>query len=173
MLPSRPPAIAGVSAGKQALIMTVYPSIAATGAGKALGRLYEVFPTRVGGIKLSHLLFPLPTSPFAILLYGYLKVAGEVYVLTNRSVQIRTSLGNQLKREVPLSQVDQVVIRQEPGQEFYPAADIYLLNKGGQTIMSLPGVLRAEVFRQSILEAQSAQGRVAASLATINARHAG
>src|SRR5690242_16066773 len=101
MSPARPPAIAGVSASK-ALIMTVYPSIAATALGKLLGRWYELIPTRVGGIKLSHLLFPLPTSPFAILIYGYLKVFGEIYSLTNRSVQIRTSLGNQLKREVPL-----------------------------------------------------------------------
>jgi hypothetical protein len=172
MSPARPPAIAGVSA-KQALIMTVYPSIAGTAPGKLLGRLYESMPTRVGGIKLSHLLFPLPTSIIAVQIYLHLKVFGEVYCLTNRSVQIRTSLGNQLKREVPLKDIDQVVIRQEPGQEFYPAADIYLLNKAGQTIMSLPGVLRAEVFRQSILEAKSAQDRVAASLATINARHAG
>lgn len=169
---TRPPAIAGVSA-KQALIMTVYPSIGGTALGKSLGRLYESMPVRVGGIKLSHLLFPLPTAIIAIQVYLHLKVFGEVYCLTNRSLQIRTSLGNQLKREVPLKDIEQVVIRQEPGQEFYPAADIYLLNKAGQTIMSLPGVLRAEVFRQSILEARAAQARVAASLATINARHAG
>lgn len=172
-LAQKPPAIAGLSAGKQNLIMAVYPSIAATAIGKALGRLYESLPTRVCGIKMSHWLFPLPTSIIAVQVFLHLKIFGEVYALTNRSVQIRKSLGNRLLREVPLTDIDQVVIRQEPGQEFYPAADIYLLNKAGDTLMSLPGVLRADVFRQSILEARSARMLVSSSLATINARHAG
>lgn len=170
-LAQKPPAISGVSA-KQALIMAVYPSIAATGIGKALGRLYESIPTKVCGIKLSHWLFPLPTSIIAVQVFLHLKVFGEVYVLTNRTMQLRRSIGNRLIREVPLADVDQVVVRQEPGQEFYPAADIYLLNKAGQTLMSLPGVPRADVFRQLILEARSARNLVASSLSTINARHA-
>ena len=99
MLTQKPPAIAGVSSG-QALIMAVYPSIAATAIGKALGRLYESMPARICGIKLSHLLFPLPTAIIAITLYFYLKLAGEVYALTNRTLQLRISLGNRLKREI-------------------------------------------------------------------------
>ncbi|MBI3865848.1 MAG: hypothetical protein HY290_28575 [Planctomycetia bacterium] len=173
MLAQKPPAISGVSAGKQALIMAVYPSIAATGIGKSLGRLYDWFPQKVFGIKLSHLLFPLPTAIIAVQVFFHLKLFGEVYALTNRTMQIRKSIGNRLLREVSLTDVDQIVIRQEPGQEFYPAADIYLLNKAGQTLMSLPGVLRADVFRQLMLEARSARIQVEASLSTINARHAG
>ena len=172
MLTQRPPAISGVSSG-QAFMMAVYPSIAATGLGKLLGRLYESVPVRVGGIKLSHLLFPLPTSIIALKIFAYLKLFGEVYVLTNRTVQLRSSLGNRLKREVALSDVDQIVVRQEPGQEFYPAADIYLLNKAGATIMSLPGVPRAEVFRHTLLDAKNAHDQVVASLSTIKARHDG
>src|SRR5258708_9390050 len=98
----------------------------------------------VFGIKLSHLLLSLPTSIIAIQIYAHLKLFGEVYALTNRTLQLRTSLGNRLIREIKLSDIDQVVVRPEPGQEFYPAADIYLLNKAGETIMTLPGVLRAE-----------------------------
>jgi hypothetical protein len=174
MLTQRPPAISGVSAaGKQALIMAVYPSIGGTILGKLLGQLYESIPIRIFGIKLSHLLFPLPTSIIAIQVYAHLKLFGEVYALTNRTVQLRRSIGNRLLREVPLTDVDQVVIRQEPGQQFYPAADIYLLNKAGDTILSLPGVLRADVFRQTILEARNSRNQVASSLATINARHPG
>lgn len=174
MLTQRPPAISGVSAaGKQALIMAVYPSIGGTILGKLLGQLYESIPIRIFGIKLSHLLFPLPTSIIAIQIYAHLKLFGEVYALTNRTVQLRRSIGNRLLREVPLTDVNQVVIRQEPGQSFYPAADIYLLNKAGDTILSLPGVLRADVFRQTILEARNSRNQVASSLATINARHAG
>jgi len=172
MLTQPPPAISGVSAG-QALVMTVYPSIAATGLGKLLGQLYGSMPLRICGIKLSHLLFPLPTSIIAIQIFAHLKLFGEVYVLTNRSVQLRSSLGNRLLREVALSDVDQVVVRQEPGQEFYPAADIYLLNKAGATILSLPGVPRADVFRHTLLDAKNARDQVTASLSTIKARHAG
>jgi hypothetical protein len=172
MVTQKPPAIAGVASG-QALIMAVYPSIACTEIGKLLGRLYESIPNRVFGIKVSHLLYPLPTSPIAVLVYFYLKLAGEVYVLTNRTIQLRRSLGNRLIREVKLADIDQVVVKQELGQAFYPAADIYLLNKAGATIMSLPGVLRAEIFRETILEARDARNQVAASLAVIGARHAG
>jgi hypothetical protein len=172
MLTQKPPAISGVSSG-QALIMAVYPSIAAAGMGKLLGRLYESIPARVFGIKLSNLLFCLPTAGLAVAGYFILKLFGEVYVLTNRTLQLRKSLGNQLIREIKLPDIDQVVIRQEPGQEFYPAADIYLLNKAGETMMSLPGVLRADVFRQTILEARDASNQVTASLATIRARQAG
>lgn len=172
MTTQTPPAISGVSTS-QALIMTVYPSIAATGLGKLLGRLYESLPVRVFGIKLSHLLFPLPTAGLAVLQYFLMKLLGEVYVLTNRTIQLRRSFGNALIREIKLADVDRIVIRQEPGQEFYPAADIYLLNKSGDTLMTLPGVPRADVFRQTLLEARSARNQVAASLATIAARHAG
>jgi hypothetical protein len=173
MLAEKPPAISGLSAGKQALIMTVYPSIAATAIGKRLGQLYEIFPTRICGVKLSHFLFPLPTAIFGVMVYFYLKVFGEVYALTNRTVQLRKSLGNRLIREVPLTDVEQIIIRQESGQEFFPAADIYLVNKAGQTLMSLPGVPRADVFRQTLLEARSARIQVAESLSIIGARHAG
>lgn len=172
MVTQKPPAISGVSSG-QTLVMAVYPSIAAAGMGKLLGRLYESIPTRIFGIKLSHLLFCLPTAGLAVGGYFILKIFGEVYALTNRTLQLRRSLGNQLIREIKLSDIDQVVIRQEPGQEFYPAADIYLLNKAGDTLMTLPGVPRADVFRQTILEARNAANQVSASLATINARHAG
>lgn len=170
MLTQISPAISGVSSA-QALVMAVYPSVAATALGKLLGQLYESMPVRVGGIKLSHLLFPLPTAVIALKVFAYLKLFGEIYVLTNRTMQLRTSMGNRLKREVALSDIDQVVLKQEPGQEFYPAADIYLLNKAGATIMSLPGVPRADVFRQTILEARNARNQVAASLSTIKARH--
>jgi hypothetical protein len=170
MLMQAPPAISGVNSG-QAFVMAVYPSIAATSLGKLLGRLYESMPVKIFGIKLSHLLFPLPTSIIALQVFAHLKLFGEVYVLTNRSVQLRTSIGNRLKREVALSDVGQIVLRQEPGQEFYPAADIYLLNKAGATIMSLPGVPRADVFRHTLLDAKNARDQVAASLSTIKARH--
>ena len=170
LLTKRPPAISGVSASHEAQIQTIYPSIAATAIGKWLGILYNCIPISLGDFNLSHLLFPLPTSPLAALVYLWLKAFGEAYLLTNRSVRRRASLGDRLIEKVPLTDIDDVVVQQQPGQEFYPAADLQLVGSKGQTLMVLRGVPRADVFRQSILEARDARRQVEASLATIERR---
>jgi hypothetical protein len=100
------------------------------------------------------------------------KLTGEKYVLTNRSVQKAAALGIRLLAQVPLAEIDEVGVQQESGQEFYKAADLYLMNKAGATLMVLEGVPHPYVFRQTILEARDAHNQVGASLATINARHA-
>jgi hypothetical protein len=164
------PAITGVSPGRESVLTRVYPSIASTGFGMFLGRIYDSIPVPVCGIKLSHLLFVLPTAPLVLLTFFLLKILDDVYVLTNRSVQKRASLGNRLKSEVLLTAIDDVVVRQENGQAFYPASDLYLIGKTGETLMTLPGVIRGEVFRQNIIESRNARRQVEASLATISAR---
>ncbi len=170
----RPPAISGVSTGKSsAVIAVLYPSIAAELPGRLIGQWLECLPLRIGGIKLSHLLFGLPVAPLAAMGYFKLKALGHVYVVTNRSVQLRTSLGNRFVREVPLADIADVVVRQLPGQEFYPAAELDLVNKAGDTLLTLSGVPRAEVFRRTILEARDARVEVESSLGVIRARHAG
>jgi hypothetical protein len=177
MSAKRPPAISGVSTGRATLVMTVYPSIASTAVGRTMGSLFDCLPDRVLGIRLSHWLILMPLFPLwatiAALEYFRLKVFGMVYCLTNRSVQIRSVRFNHLNREVPLSEIADVVIRQQAGQAFYPAADIELVNKAGETRLVLHGVPRADVFRQSILEARNAHVQVESSLSTIRARHAG
>ncbi|MSR60571.1 MAG: hypothetical protein EXS05_23505 [Planctomycetaceae bacterium] len=174
MSTKRPPAIAGVSTGKAAAqIVTIYPSIAGTIPGRLLGQLLDCLPVKIGGIKLSHLLFGLPAALLAAPGYFSEKVFGSVYTLTNKSVQTRRSLGNRLIREVALTDVDQVVVRQLAGQQFYPAAELDLVNKSGDTLMTLSGIPRADIFRQSIVEARDARNQIAASLKTIDARHAG
>ena len=171
---TRPPAISGVSSGKSsALVAAIYPSIAAQVGGRLIGQLLDCMPMKVGGIKLSHLLFGLPAAGLALPGFFALKLFGEIYVITNRSIQTRTSMGNRLKREIPLADIDQVVVRQLDGQQFYPAAEIDLVNKAGDTLMTLSGVPRADVFRQTILEARNARNQVEGSLTTIRARQAG
>lgn len=170
---AKPSAISGVSANRESILTTVYPSIASTAVGRSLGKIYDSIPLRIMGIKLSHLLFVLPTAPLALAAYFALKLMGKKYVLTNRSVQIWAAFGNRQLEQVALADIDDVVIDQQPGQQFYPAADLYLVNKAGAAILVLEGVSRAEVLRQNLIEARNAQRSVAASLATINARHAG
>ncbi len=165
-----PQAISGVTAGVETEITTVFPSIASTGFGRFLGSLYESIPLRINGVKLSHLLFPLPTSPFALALYLLLKVAGRRYRLTNRSVQIWSMLGQRMYTQVALGDVKGIEVEQSPGQVFYKAADIVLVGADGGELLRLNGVQRAEVFRQTILEARDAQANVQASLSRIQAR---
>lgn len=153
--------------------MRIHPSIAGTAYGRMLGQLLDSIPMKVGGIKLSHLLFGLPAALLALPMFFFLKLAGEVYSLTNRSLQIRTCLSNRPVREIPLADVGEVVIRQLPGQQFYPAAEIDLLNKAGETLVTLSGIPRADVFRQTIVEARNSRNQVQSSLNTIRARQAG
>lgn len=166
----KPQAITGVTAGSEIQIMTRYPSVASTGLGQLLGRLYESIPLIPNGIKLSHLLFVLPTAPIGLLLYAWIKVAGHRHVLTNRSLQKWTFLGDRLIAKVDLNDIVGMEVRQHPGQVFYKSADLHILNAAGDTIMRLEGIPRAEVFRQNIREARDARRQVEDSLARIQAR---
>ncbi len=170
--PRRPP-ISGVNPEGETAIMTVYPSIAATGLGRLHGRLYESMPVKIFGVKLSHWLFPLPSAPAGIFLYLWLKVFGVRYTLTNRSVQVWKSLGNRMLKQVALTDIDDIAIAQDAGQVFYRAADLQLLNAGGEVLLRLEGVPSPSVFRNLILEARDARRQTDASRAVIAARHKG
>jgi hypothetical protein len=169
----KPAAISGVSASTEAVIMTVYPSIAAYGIGRTFGSIYESIPLRIMGVKLSNLLFVLPTAPIAAGLYFLQKATGVRYTLTNRSMQIWHALGNRKVKQVSLADVTDVVVREQPGQQFYKAGDIVLIGgKGNEEILTLSGIPYPHIFRQTILEARDARQMVAKSLETIKARPA-
>ncbi len=162
--------IAGVSTGAEVEAMTVFPSIGSTWLGRLLSNLYESIPLGNGQVKLSHLLFPLPTAPLALLLYATTKIFGHRYRLSNRSVSVRTFLGNRLVKQVDLLEIDEVVLSPRHGHEFYRCADIELMGQDGSTLLTLAAVPRAEVFRTTILKARDAAMQVKASLAAIEAR---
>lgn len=164
------PAISGVSAVAESEIMTVYPSVACTGLGRLMGRLYESVPLRIFGIKLSYLLFVPFGAPLGALGYLLLKLTGERYVLTNRAVQRQKALGSNKLAQVLLADLDQVVEHQGPGQVFYHASDLHLLNAKGERVLLLAGVPHAAIFRQTIVEARDARKQVASALETIRSR---
>lgn len=170
----RPQAIFGVSADAENIVMTAWPSVAATGLGRLLGRLYDSIPVKINGIKLSHILCTLLVVPvvLAVLWYVILKLFGERYVLTNRAVQRWASLSPRLIAQAALTDVGSIEVVRRPGQAFYHASDLVIYDSGGETLMRLNGVPRAEVFRQTILKARDARVLVESSLATIKARHA-
>ncbi len=166
-------AVAGVSASTETDIMTVYPSIAATSLGRLLGVLYEAIPVKICGIKVSHILFCLPTAPLAVLTYFVTKAVGKSYVLTNRSVKVyRMTLGarGNLVDEVALTDIGEVILHQQGGQEFYRASDIVIVDQSGNAVLELPGVTRAEIFRGTILKSTTACVQTESALATIAAR---
>lgn len=166
----KPQAIAGVSAGVDREIETIYPSVAATSVGRLIGAICDSIPLRIGGVKLSAILFALPLAPLALLPYGWLKVFGQRYVLTNRSIRVVSALGTRLFREVPLSEIDNIAIDVRGGQAFYHAGDLVLLKANGDAIATLEGVTRPDRLRQIILDSREARLQSDSSLATINAR---
>ena len=169
-MPTKPQPISGVSPTAETVITTRYPSIAAMGLGRALGKLYDAIPLRIGTIKLSYVLFTLPTSPLAVTLYAIQKLFGQRYQLTNRRVRILSMLGTRVYGQVNLTEIGDVAIDEQPGQAFYKAGDLVILGTGGNTLLRLTGVTRPDVFRQTILEARTARVRTEASLAVIKAR---
>lgn len=166
----KPQAIAGVSAGLDREIETVYPSIASTGIGRAIGAICDSVPLRVGGIKLSALLFALPLAPVAVVPYALLKLFGRRYVLTNRVLRITSALGGRLYREIGLGEFENIGIEFHTGQQFYHAGDLVLLKANGDAVATLPGVPRPERFRQILLDARDARLSCDAALATMTAR---
>jgi hypothetical protein len=162
----------GDSTGESELVSLIrYPSVASYSLCRALGIVFDSIPRpRINGIKLSHLLFTLPLSPVPAIAYFILKFTGDRYVLTDRSLQRRKAIGDRLVARVSLADIAQIEVRQSRGQAFYKAADLYLLDKDGDELMRLEGVVRAEVFRQSILKARRALVEIDSSLATIRAR---
>jgi uncharacterized membrane protein YdbT with pleckstrin-like domain len=100
----------------------------------------------------------------------FLRLLGARYVLTNRSVQIRSGLGIQKTSSAELSAINDVELEVQTGQDFFRAADLRLKAANGQTLLLLPGVADAAAFRNAILRAAEAKRLVQSSLATINAR---
>lgn len=163
-------AIIGVSANGETEIRSKYPSIASMALGRFLGSIYESIPIRIWGIKLSNLLFVLPTAPLGVLLYVLNKILGERYVLTNRSVQRWAVIGLRQFQSVTLTDVAEIEYVQEPGQEYYHAGNLILKNAKGDPVMKVNGVKDADVFRQVIEKARDARIGAETSLAAIEAR---
>lgn len=168
----------------ETLIMFVYPSIGADGPGRLIGRGLKALPlpfvnhASLGASIVGLVLLPLTIVLFALgalaglVWYFVQKVFGNRYVLTNRSVQIWSSLVKRLVNEVPLTQIGTIAVEQRKGQAFYHAADLVIQDAGSNEVLTLEGVPRAEVFRQTILKARDARVQVAEALKAITARSA-
>lgn len=163
-------AIAGVSASDETEIRLKYPSVASTPIGKIIGLLCECIPIKIWGVKISYAIFALPMALPGVLEYARLKVTGCKYILTNRSVQKWSSLFPTCLKSVDLTDIDEIEIYQDGGQEFFNAANLVLVNKKGDPLLHMPGLQSADIFRAIILKSRDARVETEASLATIAAR---
>lgn len=166
----KPQAVSGVSAGVENEIETVYPSIAASGLGRLLGSMMNLFPGQCCGVRFSHLLMAPIVIPLAAVGYFKLKFFDPKYTLTNRSLQVRGSLSNNLEKQVPLTDIDNVDIQVRSGQEFYHAADLEILDARGDSLLTLTGIPYPHRMRQIILDARDARRQNDAALKTIESR---
>ncbi len=162
-------AIAGVSPTLESRIMTEFPSVGATAIGRLIGQLMDAIPAKIAGVKVSYLIFGPVLAPLGLLLF-LLNRLGSRYILTNRSVQIWSTMGSQRTSTVDLNEISDVELDELSGQSFFRASDIKLKSANGQTIMRLSGVADAGAFRNAIQGAVKSRRLVQASMATIAAR---
>jgi hypothetical protein len=165
--------IAGVSPPelREATIMTVWPSLAATPLGRVLGQLYAielgVYPVTVGhliALASIPLVVGLYFGRFVVELLGAIPVVGKFvlivaagaqrYVLTNRRVVVRAGLVRGDQRWVALNRFDSITIDVRPGQAWYRAGDL-VFRLGAIETFRLSGVVRPDTFRHTCLEARS------------------
>jgi hypothetical protein len=163
-------AISGVAIGYENTIEAVYPSLAASGFGRLLGRMCDSIPVRIGGVKLSNVLFGPIAALFALPGYLAFKAFGDRYIVTNQAVEVRQILGGRLAKRVALSDIASVVSDVQNGQQFYHAGDLHVLGAKGEPLLILRGVPRPERFRRVILDARESRLRNDASLRNIQAR---
>lgn len=163
--------IAGVSANRETEIEVIYPSVAAGGLGKAVGLLMEcaAVPFTPARLVLSVLL-GIPGALLGLPAYILSKLFGNCYVLTNRSIKVRTILSNRVTDQVALGEIDHIEIRTQAGYKFHRVGDLLLEGAQGNTLMVIPAIPFPQRLKQVILDARAARLRSDEALSRIQSR---
>ncbi len=148
-------AIAGVAPPElqEVTVMTVWPSVAATGFGRLLGRMFAIKAGfRILSIGRMATLLALPLGP---MLYFYVRLPWMLrrYRLTNRRVTTMKGIRPTVERYVDLDRFDTIEVLVQPGQQWYHAGDLIFRKKDVETFRLL-AVPRPETFRQTCLKAR-------------------
>ena len=155
--------IAGVSPPgvAETTVMTVWPSVGATGVGQALGRLYRI-RDGFGPVSLGRLAL-LATIPLGMMLYLSMRLPWAIvrYRLTNRRVTIERGISPKVEQYVDLDRFDTIELVVHPGQEWYDCGDL-IFRRGPIETLRLSGVSRPEPFRQTCLKVRQSYVSVAA-----------
>ena len=151
-------AISGVTDPEttEVTVMIVWPTIAATSLGRALGRLYAI-RSGFGRAVTFGRIFVLLSIPVALGLFFFMLLPGigRRYRLTNRRVLDEHALSGKAIRWVALEDFDGIRIEVLPGQQWHAAGEMIFL-KGQVESFRLHGVSRPESFRQTCLKVRQA-----------------
>ncbi|QDV78148.1 hypothetical protein [Botrimarina mediterranea] len=153
-------------------VTVVWPSISAGPWGQWLGRLYSNrFGFPIGGVPLTlGRLMTLLTAPIGAVLYlvrkaprwplvlvGTVNTAGVRYRVTTQRLLIENPFEKDATpvAALPLDGFDEVKAEVQPGQDWYHAADVVLLERGVERLR-LAGVPRPEPFMRTVMKTQQA-----------------
>jgi hypothetical protein len=162
-------AIPGVAPSelKEVTVMTVWPSLSATGFGRFWGRLFAWdIGFRIFGVPVTlGRLITLASIPVMAALYFLMRLPrfpGIVigiknpfcwqYRLTNRRVVMENPFGAEIK-SVSLDRFDAIDVVVQPGQAWFKAGDL-VFRQGTTETFRIAGVPRPETFRHTCLKAR-------------------
>jgi hypothetical protein len=159
--------IAGVSPAelREVTVMTVWPSIAQSAIGRAMGQAFAIKWPDIYVFRLGNLL-ALLAIPVALPLF-FMRIApfvGTRYVLTNRRIVVLRGIIGKEEKFVDLDRFDSIEIDVKPGQAWYEAGDL-LFKLGNVETFRLEGVSRPAAFRATCLKSQISQAGVKKALA--------
>jgi hypothetical protein len=165
-----PQPIAGVAPSqlREVTIMTVWPSLAATGFGRLWGRMFAwEAGFRLFGVPITiGRLMALVSIPFMVALYFLMRLPRFPlvlvgiknpmcwhYRLTNRRVVMENPYRGGEIKSVALDRFNTIDVVVQPGQAWYKAGDLVFRLDQTETFR-IAGVPRPETFRQTCLKAQ-------------------
>jgi len=137
-------------------VMTVWPTIGATAAGRLVGRLSAV-PVGVGEFFTLGKLLALATIPISLTVFAWqlLPFVCRRYAITTRRLLIRKGYTETEEKSIDLDGFDAIDVEMLPGQEWLHAGEL-IFRRDGHEEFRFSGVSRPEVFRQACLKAQNA-----------------
>src|SRR6266550_3306275 len=145
---------------REVTVMTVWPSVAKYGLGRALGTLFAIRWPDVYIFRLGNLI-ALLSIPIALVLF-FVRIApgiGTRYRLTNRRIIVERGLTGKEDKAVDLDRFDSVEIDVLPGQAWYYAGDL-VFKLGNVETFRLEGVSRPQAFRATCVKSQMAHSGV-------------
>jgi len=137
-------------------VMTVWPTIAATGAGRLVGR-WSAIETGLGKFFTLGKLMALATIPISLTVFFWqlMPYVCRRYRLSDRRLIVLVGLGAAEGPSIGLDDFDAVQIDVLPGQAWCDAGDL-VFRRDGAEVFRLAGVSRPEAFRQVWLKTRHA-----------------
>lgn len=137
-------------------VMTVWPTIGSTSAGRIVGGLCGI-RIGLGGFFTIGVLMAVLTIPIslAVFVWQLLPFVCRRYTLTSRRVVIRKGLRAVDHRWIELDGFDAIDVDVLPGQQWLHAGEL-VFRRDGREVFRLSGVSRPVVFREICLKTREA-----------------